>query len=90
MQTLDLSSYSRATLEHILSIAKSYRTSLKQIGKRTALIDHKNPPALRARVEYPSSLHVESVEKYAQSCLAYAFPEYHGENPMLIENNHLK
>lgn len=89
MKTLDLSSYSRETLEHVLSIAKSYRTSLKQIGKRTTLIDHRNPPGLRARVEYPSSLDTRSATEYAAACIAYAFPEYSGESPTLIQNDAL-
>lgn len=65
MPTLNLTSYSRETLEHLLSMMKSYRSSLKQIGKRATLIDPENPPAISARIEYPSSMEENFASQYA-------------------------
>ncbi len=90
MTPLDLTSYSRESLENMLSIVKSYRTSLKQIGKRAVLIDPKHPPAISATVEYVGGMHKDSVEKYALSCMKKLFPEYTGAAPILRENPELK
>ncbi len=90
MTPLDLTSYSRESLEHMLSIVKSYRTSLRQIGKRAVLIDPKHPPAISATVEYVGGMHKDTVDKYALSCIKKLFPEYTGAAPILRENPELK
>lgn len=90
MTTLDLSSYSRESLEHLLLIMKSYRNSLKQIGRRARIVDPKNPPGVSAIVEYVSGMDKDSVEKYSRSCIAKLFPEYTGEVPIFRENPELK
>lgn len=89
MSTLNLTSYSRETLEHLLLMMKSYRSSLKQIGKRTVLIDPENPPAIAARIEYPSSMEDSFAKEYAQGVLKYAFPAYDGASPLLSKNDSL-
>ncbi len=89
MTTLDLTSYSRESLEHILHIVKAYRNSLKQIGKRAILSDPKDPPAVTATIEYVSGMDRASVEKYAQSCMKELFPEYTGAAPLLRQNPEL-
>jgi hypothetical protein len=90
MASLDLTSYSRETLEHMLLMLKGYKNSLKQIGKRSVLFDPKNPPAIQARVEYTPSIEASFVEKYASACIASLFPEYSGAKPSLQENKELK
>jgi hypothetical protein len=89
MSTIDLSSHSRETLEHILSVMKGYRTTLKQVGKRAVLIDAKNPPKERAIIEYAPGMDVSSVEAYGSSCIARLFPGYTGDAPVLRENTEL-
>ncbi len=69
---------------------KSYRNSLKQIGRRARIVDPKNPPGVSAIVEYVSGMDKDSVEKYSRSCIAKLFPEYTGEVPIFRENPELK
>ena len=89
MTTIDLSSYPRESLENILRIVKSYRNSLKQIGKRAHLFDPKNPPSIASIIEYASGMERDTVEKYAISCIKNLFPEYTGASPILRKNPEL-
>ena len=90
MSTLDLTSYSRETLEHILRVMKQYKISLRQIGKRAVLIDPENPPAIASVVEYAPSIDTSMVEKYALACIKLSFPDYNsGKAPILRENPEL-
>jgi hypothetical protein len=90
MSTVNLSSYPRETLEHLLRMLKSYRASLKQIGKRAELIDPLDPPSLRAIIEHHSSMEPEDAEKYAKAAIAFAFPKYTGASAVLRKNDTLK
>lgn len=90
MTTINLSSYSRETLEHLLRMLKSYKNGLRQVGKRISLSDPLNPTPTQAVVEYMSSMAEGDILKYANACLSYAFPEYHGDAPILRKNDTLK
>ncbi len=90
MTTLNLSTYSREQLEHILKMLKSYKNGLKQIGKRAVLIDPKNPPKTRAVIEMHSGLDEKQAEKYAQAVIHTTFPEYSGDTALLRKNDSLK
>ena len=89
MSILDLSSYPRATLEHVLHIVKLYRSSMKQIGKRTSLVDPAHMPETIARIEYASGIDRETVKSYADACLKQSFPEYHSTHAPTLEENPL-
>lgn len=85
--SLSLSSYSRDTLEQVLHIAKLYKISLKQIGKRASLLDPHDLPEALARIEYAPGIEKKTLEKYAEACLAYSFPLYQSKNsPLFVEN----
>lgn len=69
---------------------KSYKNGLRQVGKRISLSDPLNPTPTQAVVEYMSSMTEGDILKYANACLSYAFPEYHGDAPILRKNDTLK
>lgn len=89
MSTLDLSSYPRAKLEHVLHIVKLYRSSMKQIGKRASLVDPADLPDVIARIEYASGVDRETVKAYADACLKQSFPEYQSTHAPTLEENPL-
>lgn len=90
MTTINISSYSREALEHLLRMLKSYKNGLRQVGKRMTLSDPLHPAPTQAVVEYMSSMTESDALKYAKACLSYAFPEYHGDAPILRKNDTLK
>ncbi len=89
MPTLNLTSYPRETLEHVLSIVKSYRISMKQIGKRAILTDPLDPPQDSVTIEYAPHIDASLIEKYSEACLALSFPEYKSTLPPIIRKNPL-
>ncbi|MBP9812639.1 hypothetical protein KBC86_04605 [Candidatus Gracilibacteria bacterium] len=90
MSNIQLSSYSRETLEHLLKIVKSYRSGLKQIGKRAKLEDPNNPIPIRAIVELHPSLDEKDGVRYAEAVIHSVFPTYTGESPLIRKNDELK
>lgn len=90
MSHINLSSYSRETLEHLLKVVKSYRTGLKQIGKRAKLEDPNTPTPVRAFVEIHSGMDEKEGIRYAQAVIQYAFPTYTWESPVVKVNPELK
>lgn len=90
MSNLNLTSYPRETLEHVLKIVKLYRSHLKQIGKRADFIDPENPPAIRAIVEVHPDIDRDMAQKYAESVIRFAFPNYTGISPVVKINAALK
>ncbi len=90
MSQIQLSSYSRETLENLLKIIKSYKSWLKQIWKRAQLVDPNNPAPIRALVELHDWLDENEGLKYAQSVIKFAFPTYTWESPLVRKNPELK
>ena len=90
MSNINLASYSRETLEHLLRVAKSYRSGLKQIGKRAKLEDPNAPTPVRALVELHTDMDEKDGLRYAEAVIKYAFPTYTWESPLVKKNEHLK
>ena len=90
MSHINLSSYPRETLEHLLKVVKSYRSWLKQIWKRALLEDPKSPTPVRAIVELHGSMDEKDGQRYAESVIKYAFPTYTWESPLVRKNDELK
>lgn len=90
MDKIQLTSYPRETLEHLLKVVKSYRNGLKQIGKRAKLEDPKNPTPIRALVEIHSGMDEKEWLRYADAVIQFAFPTYTWESPLIRKNDELK
>ena len=89
MSRINLSSYSRETLEHILQIMKNYRISMKQVGNRAILLDPENLPEDVAIIEYAPSMDTTLVDRYARACLRFSFPEFKNTASPIIRKNPL-
>lgn len=70
-----LNQYSREDLQNILAVLKDYRTSLKQIGRRSVLSHPKEKKEKFFRIEHTSNISTEFLEKFLSGVLHKFFPE---------------
>lgn len=75
MLNTKLSSYSKEELYDVLRILKSYRSSLKQIGKRAKLKDDKQKIAKIFRIEYAGEMDKNFLENFSAYACGKFFPE---------------
>jgi|GEM_PF-6849291 hypothetical protein len=75
MKTSHLTSYSRADLESLLRVMRTYKSYTLQAGDRAKLVDSKSPPILFIRVEYPLSFEQKKLESFVKGALPEYFPE---------------